>query len=435
MRRLLSTLIPFLLATSTLAQSPSTQPDRLQWFHQARFGMFIHWGLYAIPAGEWNGISGKRHYNEWIQQAARIPTPDYESFAKQFNPAHFDPDAIVKMAKAAGMKYIVFTTKHHDGFCMFDSQLTDYTVTKRTPWAQDPTKLLADACHREGLTFCVYYSLPDWHNPNFPAQYSMDNFHAHPSPSADITKYDDYLRGQITELLTHYGPIGLIWFDDGGMFKNADKPALLQAPKLLETIHSLQPNTLLNDRLGQGADYVTPEQRIPANGLGKPFEVCMTLTKTNWGYVAKDHSWKSPAEVLQKLVDIASKGGNFLLNVGPMPSGEIPQPAKDILAQVGQWTSANAEALYGTTPSPFPDTPTWGRITTGNNKWYLTLFDLPKDSHYSLKNPTPAHFTACLLQSPHTPLPLKEQADTLQIDLTPLTPAPLPTVILLKCNP
>ena len=305
----------------------------MAWFSQARFGMFIHWGIYSVPAGEWEG---KKDYAEWFQLQTQMPAEQYAKFATQFDPQHFNAKAWVKVAKDAGMKYIVITSKHHDGFCMFDTKLTDYNVVKATPWHHDPMKDLADACHEAGITFCFYYSVPDWHHPDFPAKYSQHGFHGQPDENADLEKYVDYVKGELRELLTNYGPIGIIWFDGGGSFRGEDEAKLMHAQELIDLIHRLQPNCLVNNRLGLPADYGTPEQKIPGQRGHAPFEVCMTLNN-HWGYNKNDNHWKQPKVVIRNLVDIASKGGNYLLNVGPTSDGVLPDPAVSILKDVGQW--------------------------------------------------------------------------------------------------
>ncbi len=227
-----------LSATSFAADPPAA--DRLAWFNDAKFGMFIHWGIYAVPAGEWEG---KTNYAEWFQLQTNMPGAQYEKFAKDFTAAKFDAKQWAHIAKMAGMKYVVITSKHHDGFCMFDTKLTDYNIVKATPYAHDPMKELADAVRAEGMTFCFYYSVPDWHNRDFPAKYSQrataekPGFHGDPNPDADLNKYVDYVTGQLRELLTNYGPIGIIWFDGGGSFRvEGDKRAELMHTQEAELI-------------------------------------------------------------------------------------------------------------------------------------------------------------------------------------------------------
>src|SRR5581483_10691444 len=252
--------------------APTLQPAakeeaRLAWFRQARLGMFIHWGLYAVPAGQWPGRKSTARA-EWIMLQEGIPSSEYEKLAPQFNPVKFDARAWVAVAKAAGMKYIVVTAKHHDGFSMFATEQTPYNIVDATPFKRDPLKELAEACHEAGIVFCVYYSIADWHYPDSPAEYQQRardpltdrhlayGFHGAPNPKADVKKYDAYMRAQVRELLTHYGPVGLVWFDGGGSYRGLpDRVGILEADKMAAMIHQLQPATLINNRLGFDADY------------------------------------------------------------------------------------------------------------------------------------------------------------------------------------
>jgi alpha-L-fucosidase len=346
--------------------------------------MFIHWGLYAVPAGEWEG---KTNYGEWIQLQAKLPCAKYDEFATQFNPTKFDAKRWAKLAKDAGMKYVVITAKHHDGFSMYDTKLSDFDIVDATPYKRDPMKELADAVRAEGLTFCFYYSVPDWHHPEFPAKHSQrakkdgtPGFHGNPKSDADLEQYVEFMKGQVRELLTNYGPVGILWFDDGGSFMNddANQARLIHAQEIIELVRELQPNCLVNNRLGLPADYGTPEQHIPGEPPKTAFEVCMTLNK-HWGYNKADKEFKSPKQVVQNLADIAHKGGNYLLNVGPTAEGEIPQESVDILTKVGKWLQKYGESIYGTSASPFFVTPTWGRATTKGKTVYLHVFEWPSD--------------------------------------------------------
>lgn len=379
--------------TVTLSDAQK-DPARLKWFEQARFGMFIHWGVYSVPAGEWNG---KTNLAEWYQLQANMPTAEYAKFAEDFNLDKFDAKEWVKVAKDAGMKYIVFTAKHHDGFCMWPTKLSDWSIC-RTPWWQrthrDPVKELAEACREAGLVFCLYYSLPDWNYPDFPARYSQTNmkgnpnaFHGNPKPDADMEKYVAYMKGQLRELLTQYGPIGIIWFDGGGSFKGVNRSEVLHAPEIVGLIHELQPKCLVNNRLDDKlGDYGTPEQRIPDSKLGYTFEVCMTLNK-HWGFNKFDHDWKTAGDVIEKLGNISSKGGNFLLNVGPTAEGEIPAAAVKILGEVGRWMQVNGASIYGTDASPLSELPSWGCVTEGAGKMYLHVAKWPANGEIQLSCP------------------------------------------------
>lgn len=331
---------------------------RLAWFHQAKFGMFIHWGIYSVPAGDCPETDNEGNVGEWIMYKAGMSSEDYEKFAGNFNPVDFDAKEWVKIAKDAGMKYMVVTAKHHDGFCMYDSKYTEYDIVDATPFNRDPLKELSEACHETGIKFCVYYSLVDWHHPEFPQQYSQSNhthpegFHGNPNPDADINKYAEYMNNQLEELLTNYGDIGIVWFDKGGSFMAYDMSEVFDNQKTVDLIHQLQPNCLINNRLDAGADYGTPEQHIPEDAQKTAFEVCMTLND-HWGFVSGDNNWKSSKQLIQNLSDIAGKGGNFLLNVGPTSKGKIPDTSVKILSEMGKWMETNGVSIYGTQAFPY----------------------------------------------------------------------------------
>ncbi len=403
----------FALAAETAAngQAPikpydAVQQQRLKWFTEARLGLFIHWGLYSIPAGQWPGRENTKR-GEWIMQEESIPSAEYEKLAAQFNPTKFDAKAWVQLAKDAGFKYLVITTKHHEGFCLFPSEL-------------------ADECHRQGIVFCVYYSVADWHHPDFPAQYSQRGFHGAPNPHADIAKYADYMRGQVRELLTNYGDVGIVWFDAGGALRVPNRGELIKGDELVAMIHQLQPKTLINNRAGVEADYGTPEQRIPGGRTVEPFEVCMTLNR-KWGYNRFDHEWKPPAKVVRNIADIVSKGGNYLINVGPTGEGEIPAEDQRILREVGAWTHANAEAIYGAGPTPFGDElgyedkaktdkegkPLWvdrdeWRCTTKPGKLFFTLLQWPGAEFALPKFPNRIAKAYLLADPAHTALAVQD---------------------------
>jgi alpha-L-fucosidase len=335
----------------TGAADPAKE-KRLEWFREAKFGLFIHWGLYAIPAGEWKGkrIPG---IGEWIMNRAKIPVAEYEQLAKQFNPVKFNADEWVQMAKDAGMKYIVITSKHHDGFALYDSKVSKWDVVDATPFKRDILKELVAACRKHGIRLGFYYSQSqDWHEPggagnnwDFPANAEKDKSGA----------FDKYLREkaepQVRELLTAYGPVALIWFDTPQMMDVKQYPD--RARRFTELVRSLSPDTLIDGRLGEAGDYVsTGDNVIPAEIQKEAWEVPATINHT-WGYRKDDADWKSPGQITFKLIDIVSKGGNYLLNVGPMADGLIPQASQDNLRAVGRWLNINGEAVYGARPSPF----------------------------------------------------------------------------------
>ena len=341
--------------------------------------MFIHWGLYSVPAGEWQG----KDYNgaaEWLQYSAKIKPRDYEPLQQQFNPINFDAEKWVKIAKNAGMKYIVITSKHHEGFGMWPSEQGTWNIG-HTQFHRDPLKELAVACRKEGLRLCFYHSIMDWHHPDYLPRRAWDD---RPTDNASMDRYVAYMKAQLKELLTNYGPIGILWFD--GEWE--DTWTHERGVDLYKYIRSLQPNIIVNNRVDTGrsgmagmavkenvGDYGTPEQTIPANGLGDAYwETCMTMNDT-WGFHATDHNWKSPEMLIRNLVDIASKGGNYLLNVGPTSLGEIPPGSVDRLAAMGRWTKVNGESLYDTKASPFPKPLHRGRVTQRLGRLYQHVFD------------------------------------------------------------
>lgn len=425
-----------LLALAFVARPAfGSDSDRMAWFNQARFGMFIHWGIYSVPAGEYGT---NKNYAEWIQLQAKIPGSEYEKFAAQFDPTNFNAKEWVRVAKDAGMKYIVITAKHHDGFCMYDSKLTDYNIVKATPWHHDPMKDLAAECRKAGITFCFYYSDPDWHHPEFPAQYSQRGFHGNPNPNADLEKYVAYMKGQIRELLTGYGPIGIMWFDDGGSFRNTMEvrtncATLLHSQEIVDEIHQLQPRCLVNNRLGIPADYGTPEQKIPGARMTNSFEVCMTLNK-HWGFNKNDHNWKEPKVVIQNLADIASKGGNYLLNVGPTAQGVFPPDAVRILGEVGRWMDVNGESIYGTIASPLNTAPAWGRITQKGSKLYLHVFDWPADGKLKVAGIDAKVKRASLLAGKKRLSISQSTPHEIEISIPTAAPDSLDSVVVLDCS-
>jgi alpha-L-fucosidase len=348
------------LLAAPRAQMPSAPaPDpmkekRLEWFREAKYGLFIHWGLYAIPAGEWKGqrIPG---IGEWIMNRAKIPVKEYEQLAKQFNPVKFNADEWVRLAKDAGMKYIVITSKHHDGFALYDSKVSTWDIVDATPFKRDVLKELAAACAKQGIRLGFYYSQSqDWHEPGG----AGNNWDFPPNAEKDKSgAFDKYLREkaepQVRELLTGYGPVALVWFDTPQMMDARNPAQRHRAPRFTDIVRTLQPMTLIDGRLGETGDYITTgDNVIPPEIQKEAWEVPATINHT-WGYRKDDHDWKSPGQITFKLVDIVSKGGNYLLNVGPMADGTIPQPSQDNLRAVGRWLAINGEAIYGARPSPW----------------------------------------------------------------------------------
>jgi alpha-L-fucosidase len=334
--------------------------------------MFIHWGIYAVPADS-TDLEGKKRIGEWYLSNKHMQVADYEKFAAEFNPVRFDAARWVKTAKDAGMQYIVITSKHHDGFCMFDTKLTDYCVTKATPWKHDPMKDLAEQCRLQGIKLCFYHSIMDWHHPDYLPRRSWDT---RPAEGADLNRYIEYMKAELRELLTQYGPVGILWWD-GGWEHNAEE---LRSSEVNTLVRSLQPSIIINDRNKLPEDYATPEQNIPPNALpgGRLWETCMTMNDT-WGYAKNDTNWKSADDLTRKLIDIASKGGNFLLNVGPTAEGVIPEAINQRLAQIGAWMKVNGESICGTTKGPFRRLPFEGRSTAKGDTLYLEVFNWPAE--------------------------------------------------------
>ena len=378
-------------ATLARAQDAAVSPDpyanetkeqkdaRMGWWREARFGMFIHWGVYAVPAGTYDGkqIGG---IGEWIMNRGKIPCSVYQAFAKDFNPVKYDADAWVRLAKEAGMNYIVITSKHHDGFALFDSAVTDWDIAGATPYKKDLLAPLAEACRKHGIRLGFYYSqAQDW-NHKGGAGNSWD-----PTQAGSMDDYIDKIAvPQVKEILTKYGDgiPAVLWWDT----PHSMNPE--RAGKLIALLKD-KPGIIHNNRLGGGykGDTETPEQHIPASGFkDRDWETCMTLNGT-WGYKSYDHNWKSTQTLLRNLIDIASKGGNYLLNVGPTAEGEIPAESIARLKEVGAWMKVNGEAIYGTTASPMGKVP-FGRVTHKAGKdggtLYLHVFDWPADGKVTL---------------------------------------------------
>ncbi len=432
-------LLPLcLLLTSCAVFSGEREADRMDWWREARFGLFLHWGLYALPAGEWNGATG---YGEWIQHSAHIPVETYEEFVAKFDPVDFDADEWVRIAKEAGMRYIVITTKHHDGFCLFDSEDSYYDI-RSTPFARDVMAELAEACRRQDMRIGWYHSIMDWHHPDYLPRRSWED---RPADTADFERYVAYLHGQVEELLTDYGEIGVMWFD--GEWEETWTHEHGRA--LYELCRELQPDVIVNNRVDKGrggmagmtaaGDYVgdfgTPEQEIPPTGLpGVDWETCLTMND-NWGYNRADHAWKSAHDLIRTLVDVASKGGNLLLNVGPTARGTFPAPALERLNEIGTWMDAHGEAIYGTVASPLESVP-WGRCTLrpgdGTSLLYLCVFDWPSNGKLELLGLGNEPVGARLLSAGGRAVNAFRVDGGIRIDVPPTMPNPHVAVIALE---
>jgi alpha-L-fucosidase len=400
MKKFLFFFFTILYACQFIFSQDTSRDNRMKWWREARFGMFIHWGVYSVPAGTYKGQKINR-IGEWIMNRGKIPVVDYQAFAKEFNPVKFNADEWVKMAKDAGMKYIVITAKHHDGFAMFKSNASKWNIVDATPYGKDVLKQLAAACKKNGIRLGFYYSqAQDWNNPGGaaarkpasegwanPDSVTIDAYTAahagHWDPAQEtktMSQYmDDVAVPQVKELLTNYGDVAVLWWDTPTNMTD-------EFAAKLNALLSLQPMIITNDRLKRPnypGDFKTPEQRIPnlSDLDGKDWETCMTMNET-WGYKSYANNWKSVETLVRNLIDISSKGGNYLLNVGPKSDGTFPQESIDILKGMGTWMKLNNEAIYGSKANPLAPM-SWGRITSKESKTgtilYLSVFDWPKD--------------------------------------------------------
>ena len=418
---------------------------RLAWWREARFGMFIHWGAYAVPAGTYKGerISG---LGEWIMSTAHIPVAEYEQLVHRFNPTRFDADAWAGAAKNAGMRYVVITAKHHDGFALFDSKVSGYDIVDATPYHRDVIRALAAAAHRQGLRFGAYYSIMDWHHPdaqepNFP-EYNSRTFR---NPNFD--RYvETYMKPQLQELMTQYPEIDILWFDGEKIADWSDA----RGKEIYDFLRALKPSLIINNRVGHASqkktgltpegriglgDFGTPEQEVPPQGLpGVDWETCMTMNDT-WGFKSYDDAWKETRTLIRTLIDVASKGGNFLLNVGPTGEGMLPEPISSRLAEMGAWMRVNGEAIYGTTASPYGQ-PAWGRYTAKGSTVYAHVFDWPKDGRLELTGITgPTMPTRAYVLLDDQPLNMERAGVTITVDLPAEPPSTIASLVVLEFAP
>ncbi|MFN0135921.1 MAG: alpha-L-fucosidase [Phycisphaerae bacterium] len=421
------------IAQTTSAPAPTTSESRQQfetrmaWWRDARFGMFIHWGLYAIPAGKWRD---ETQHGEWIRDSAKIPLAEYDTLTQQFNPTAFDATKWIDVAEQAGVQYVVITSKHHDGFCLFDSAETDFDVMS-TPFKRDILKELADAARRRGVRMCWYHSIMDWHHPDYLPRRPWEQA-ARPVGDADRDRYVAHMKKQLRELLSNYGQVGVLWFD--GEWENTWTHE--RGKDLYHYVRGLQPSIIINNRVDVGragmagfrsashfmGDFDTPEQEIPAGTrTDVDWETCMTMND-HWGYNAADNNWKSPADLIRKLCTVAGRGGNFLLNVGPTAAGEFPPQALERFKAIGDWMKLYGASIYGTSAGPFVETP-WGACTfkrtdEGLTRLYVHVFDWPRDPRVVLPGLVGAVKQAYVLTpSGEQPIESKRVGDAVHVAL------------------
>jgi alpha-L-fucosidase len=434
-------LLPFLPVSAVADCIEPTEDQRTAWFRKAKFGMFIHWGPYSVASVEasWP-IMQPGHWG--------ITEAEYRALSARFNPIHYDPDHFIDLARTAGQKYIVFTTKHHDGFCMFDSDYTDYKITN-TPYGKDIVKQLSEACARRSMPLGFYYSPPDMHHPGFRdiSRPASENWQGQPE-RPEWPSYLQYMQLQLTELLTRYGEVCDIWFDGLGHQEKYD------GRRFMDLIHHLQPATLVNDRIGVPGDYVTPEQFIPRaiptknvqvhgadesvqkdfhTGVPSPadfqlWETCMTINDT-WAYNAHDHRFKSSGDLIRALVEVASRGGNFLLNVGPQPDGLIQPEFQNRLRAIGEWMTVNGDSIYETTYGPIQEQ-TGFRTTAKGSDLYLHVFDWPS-APFRITG-IPSKVLSARLLANNQPLQFQQSSSSLSISLPPQAPDANVSVIALR---
>lgn len=406
-----------------LIESKEDRDQRMQWWRDATFGMFIHWGAYAIPAGEYKGKELKG-IGEWIMHSANIPIAEYEEYVKSFNPQKFNADEWVSIAKNAGVKYIVITSKHHDGFCIWDSKVTNYDIMDFSPFKRDILKELSDACKKANIQLCFYHSIMDWHQPD--AESKKDYAHQG-SLAPNWVKYrEEYLKPQLKELVEKYDP-AVLWFDGEWVPEWTEE----QGRDLFNYLRNLKPSLIINNRIGKGrsgmqgmnkykdaaGDFGTPEQEILEGTSDSDWESCMTMNDT-WGYKKNDHNWKSSKTLIDNLIDIAAKGGNYLLNVGPTAEGLIPGESVERLGEMGKWLKINGEAIYATTSRKQYKEGENIRFTQSKDGKYTYVFVLdPKLKQIELETVKPISKNLTLLGKDGN-LTYKKTAKGIVIDLS-----------------
>ena len=402
-----------------IGESDAAFEQRMAWFNEARFGMFIHWGAYSVLGGEWQGKTVP-FYAEWIRHKGKIPKDDYRKVCEQFKPERFDADAWIRTARDAGMKYFVITTKHHDGFCLWDSAYTDYDIKDLAGLDFDPLAELSAACKKYGVRFGTYYSIIDW-------EYATTDLAFMKSGGKE--QYVQYMKDQVRELIEKYDT-DILWFDgDWKKWWTMEDGADLYA-----YIRELKPSIIINNRVSKRAkfkrDFGTPEQTTPGMDLGYDWEACWTINHS-WGFKKADTKWKSTEQLVEKLSDIVSKGGNLLLNVGPKPDGAFPEASIGQLHEMGQWMQVAGEGIYGSDSSNIAQ-PSWGRLTKKGQSLYLHLFNWPADGKLVLSGVNMQATRACLLGATDQDLRVTSGKERVEIILPKQKPAGLVPMIRLE---
>ncbi|TWT32456.1 Alpha-L-fucosidase [Posidoniimonas corsicana] len=432
-----------LLVPPAAAQAPEAteREERMQWWRDGRFGMFVHWGLYSGLAGTWDGKQvGDRGGMEWIQQRVRADTDAYAKAAiPLFKPKPGFATEWARLAKQAGCRYVVFTTKHHDGFALHDSAVSDYDAGSTL--GRDLVREIVDACRAEGLRVGFYHSVIDWHHDQYAYANSQQLPHPlkgkpYPNGQRDHAKYVDYLHAQVDELISNYGPVDVMWWDYSAIDYQGEEA--WDAFNLMRKVRAKQPGVIMNNRLfripeagwesmqmaGISArldpkygDFITPEQHVPEEGMpGLDWETCMTMN-TTWGYNRHDDAWKSPETLVRNLVDIVSKGGNYLLNIGPTGDGSVPQESVECMKAIGEWMDDNSPAIYGATLSEIKN-PSWGRITASRDgdAIFLCVFDTPEDGKLLIEG-VPAAYSQGKLLGTEMDIEFDRDGETLRLRL------------------
>lgn len=432
-------------ATSGFQETEAEREARMQWFRDAHFGMFIHWGLYSQLAGEWRDktVMGGA---EWIQNYLAIPASEYSQLAKSFNPVKFDADSWVRLMARAGVKYIAVTTKHHDGFCLWPTRQNNDWNIAITPFKRDPLQELSGACARHGVRFGIYHSVLDWHHPDWPARPAYNDLAQTPP---DKERFRKYLYGQLQELFTSYGPMGIVWFDgtwDRNVWTSED------GKELEEYTRSLQPSVILDNRSGYlppqrkldfevanaygyifAGDYISPEGEVPPTGLpGIDWETCQTMQlPNNWGY-NRLVGFRPFTDLLRQLVDVTSKGGNLLLNIGPDADGEILPQAERCLEKFADWMALNAESIHGTRANPFPQLTFDGRCTQKPGVLYFHIFTWPQDRILTIPAANKVERAYLLADAQRKPLAVASSAAGITITLPAAAPDPIVSVVAVE---